>query len=223
MKKFVLSLSLIFSLSACDMPQAKKEESLEVHAKATEPVEERQEKIPLKLEVVPGDYMGEYNVFLSWQKEAYFKKGFIKKRLIQEKNSSSLEALEAKEFFWIDKRIQEGQKIQYQLWGITFAEERKLLASQEVHIPTDILIEGNQNISQWQNLLKSGRPIGRLVFLSNATLQIEDKDFKLKVQKLHADEGHIISFPLGKKSPIGKKGRNGGAVEIHAEKAEGNS
>ena len=222
---FLGFLSLIYS-GGCIQVEDKDSTSTSIqHGEKSEEEyfhkEEEASTKPLILELLPGDFISEYSVFLTWQENPQFKKWLIKKHIAKEENSEFTEALEPQALSWLDKDILEGQKIQYQLWGITFSEERELLGSQEIYILTDMLIDGNQKIGKWQDLLKSDKPIGRLVFLNNASLQIGDKDLKLRVKELYAKEGRLLSFPLGKKASVGKKGKNGGSIEIHAEKAEG--
>ena len=179
------------------------------------------EEPTLKLEVLSGEFPREYSVLLIWEKNTSFKKWIIKKSLVEEKSSGFTEALEPQALSWLDKEIKEGQKIQYELWGITFSEERLLLGSQTTRIPTDIVVEGDQHISQWEGLLQSKKPLGKLFFGSQAKLQIEDKDFKVQVQELISEDGVLLSFSSEATAPIEKKGRNGGHIQIKAQKARG--
>ena len=200
--------------------QPEEVQSQEPESERIPPVEKGKKRI-LTSEMLPGDFVHEYSVLLSWEQNPQFKKWLIKKYLIKEKSSKFTEVLESQTLSWLDKDIQEGQFIQYELWGTSFSGEREIVGSQIVYVPTDILIEGNQHINQWETLLKSNKPIGRLIFLQNASLQIQNKAFKVKVREIYAEEGHLLSFPLAQKAEMGEEGRHGGSIAIYAEKAEG--
>ena len=178
-------------------------------------------KPTMTVEVLPGDFVGQYSVLLNWVESPWHEKWLVKKSISREQKSKFTEALEAKNCSWLDENIREGQEIQYEVIGITPDKKQEFFALASFHVPTDMLIEGHQHISQWEGLLKSGKPIGRIVFRKNATLQIDDKDFKVTVQEIQAKEGRIISFPLAQKAGLEKEGRHGGSIELHAQKAEG--
>ena len=178
-------------------------------------------KSSMTVEVLPGDFIGQYSVLLHWIENPWYEKWLVKKSIFREQKSKFTESLEASNRSWLDENIQEGQQIQYEIIGITSEKKQEFFALAFFHVPTDILIEGHQHISQWENLLRSGKPIGRIVFRENATLQIDDKDFKVKAQEIQAKEGRIISFPLAQKADLEKEGRQGGSIEIHAQKAKG--
>ena len=222
-KIYFIILFIMFCVS-CDLQEAEEIQTEWDVLKEALPETSLVEKIevePLSLELLVGDFVREYSVMLTWREDPQFKEWFVKKKVFQEQTSKFIEVLKAENGSWIDKDIQEGQQIEYQLWGATVSGERKLVENKEIHIPTDMIIEGQEHIEEWEPLLNSGKPIGRLVFLEKASLQIEDKDFKIHVRELEAKEGKLLSFPFGQKASLGKEGRDGGSIEIYAEKAKG--
>ena len=197
-------------------------EEFESKMQETPPLgKEDQQTKRLTWEVLSGDFVGEYSVLLTWRKRLGFKKWLIKKHLVQSGSSKFTEVLEPQTLSWLDEAVKEGQKIQYELWGVSMSGKRELLEVIQIRIPTDMLIEGNQHIRQWESLLNSNKPIGRLVFRENASLQIENKSFKLQVQEVYSNKGVLLSFPLGSQAPLGTKGRGGGHIHITSKRAKG--
>lgn len=172
--------------------------------------------------LIPGDEAFQYKA------QFYFHTAvsgvFVNKTVDGEKSGRWVSVLNQ---MWLDT-VTAGQVVEYEL-GNFEGDRFQVWHSVKWPVPEDLVVDQVVDIEDQEfHDLFAAEPRGltlrkfrRLFLTENGQIILRDKSVRIEVDQLHSQGGKILTFPAEAEAPVGKKGRSGGQIEIHAVKAVG--
>lgn len=224
MTKKIYLLGILFCLSAC--MKMKPKDGAGESPDATGPVSSAAVRpTAVSYDFVSGDESNEYQIKFHFNQPV--STVFVVKTVA---GVPSSRWIDVQNNTWIDVDVAEGKTVQYEFG--TLGSDKKFEKWYEVSFtaPQDLVLDQTISLLDPTFLAATTKIKGVLVldkyhriFLGpNARLVTEGTPFKILTQEVHSEGGRIETFEKGTTAQKGFPGRDGGSIEIQAERAIGN-